>query len=224
MDAFDPSRPACEWPIPPMDKRAGDKPSAFTWAMGELILQRIADGETMRAITAHPEMPAYCTVFRWMQMVPQFGDEVRQVRAQLAFLRLERRDAARRARKRRRRDGGAWHGGQRPRVSAEALGRVLWRVLNGASVTEALAEPGAPSAKAFYTRVRGCPGFRAAFADACAGRDIALRVAREEAIEAVFVTGVPAANAALRVIEARRGRLRPKLYRAPPRPVGRPAG
>src|SRR6185437_1403704 len=66
--------PARDWPIPPMDKEPGDKLSAFTWAMGRLILQRIADGETIKAITAHPKMPAYCTVYRWIHVHEEFGD------------------------------------------------------------------------------------------------------------------------------------------------------
>src|SRR5882724_140626 len=76
--------PAKDWPIPPMDHEAGDKPSAFTWAMGRLILQRMGDRETMKAITADPAMPAYCTVFQWVKVVPEFGDAYRRVRAMLA--------------------------------------------------------------------------------------------------------------------------------------------
>src|SRR6478609_3017726 len=68
-----------DWPIPPMDKEAGWKETAFTWPMGQLILARIWAGETMTAITADPRMPAYCTVFRWMQVVPEFGEAVAQV-------------------------------------------------------------------------------------------------------------------------------------------------
>ncbi|WP_421936295.1 hypothetical protein [Phenylobacterium sp.] len=209
-----PYRPAREWPIPPMDKQAGWKDSAFTWEMGELILQRIAEGESVRAITAHPDMPAYCTVFRWMQVVPEFGEAVAEVRGQLAQQRQALADAWRHARGRRR--NGA---GRREQVSAQALGRLLDAVRDGASVSAAVAEPGAPSFKALYSRVRKCPAFRAAFVDACEWRDIELEVAREEALDGVFVTGIPAANAALRAIDGRRGRLRPKLYRRlPPGP------
>lgn len=209
-----PYRPAREWPIPPMDKAAGWKASAFTWEMGELILQRIADGESVRAITAHPAMPAYCTVFRWMQVVPEFGAAVAEVRGHLAQQRQALADAWRHARGRRR--NGA---GRREQVLAPALGRLLDAVRDGASVSAAVAEPGAPSFKALYSRVRKCPAFRAAFVDACEWRDIGLEAAREEALEGVFVTGIPAANAALRAIDGRRGRLRPKLYRRlPPGP------
>jgi hypothetical protein len=204
-------RPAREWPIPPMDKQSGWKDSAFTWAMGELILQRIAEGESVKAITAHPDMPAYCTVFRWMQVVPEFGEAVAEVRAGLARIRQARADAKRRARGRRR--NGA---GQREQASAELLGWFLDALRDGASVSEAVAQRGAPSFKVVYSRVQKCPGFREAFVDACEWRDIMLECERERAADGVFMTGIPAANAALRAVAARRGRLRPKLYRRLP--------
>lgn len=209
-EPFDYSRPAREWPIPPMDKGSGDKASAFTWAMGRLILQRICDGDTMRQITADARMPAYCTVFRWMQVVPEFGAAVGELRAALAESRRSYADAVRGVRGRRRR------GGQREQVSAQALDLLLTQVRDGASVSAAVAACGAPSFRAVYSRVRKCPGFRAAFIDACDWRDLMLETERERVIDRVAETGIPAANAALRALDARRGRLRPKLYRRPP--------
>jgi len=202
-------RPAREWPIPPMDKEAGWKDTAFTWAMGHLILQRIADGDTMKAITADARMPAYCTVFRWMQVVPEFGAAVAEVRQALIAARLAERDAHRRARK----AGRRRRGGQRPSVPAAALERLLARVRDGASVSAALAELGAPSSKALYARVRGCPGFRAAFVDCCEWRNGWLGFQAELVVDEVWTIGIPAANAKIRALEARRGRLTPKLYR-----------
>jgi hypothetical protein len=201
-------RPAREWSIPPMDKEAGWKDTSFTWAMGRLILQRIADGETVKAITADARMPAYCTVFRWMQVVPEFGEAVAEVRRFLAEQRMAHADARRQARGRRRNGAGG-----KEQASAQDLARFLNRLRDGASVSDAVAEAGAPSAKMIYSRVRKCPGFRAAFVDACAWRDAGLEIERWKAIDRVFATGIPAANAALREIDGRRGRLRPKLYR-----------
>lgn len=200
--------PARKWPIPPMDKRSGHRDSAFTWEMGDLIVARIAEGETVKQITADPRMPAYCTVFRWMQVVPAFGAAVAQARAELARERLERADFQRRWRGRRR--NGA---GQPEQASAEALGRFLDALRHGASVSAAVAEPGAPSFKMVYSRVRKCPGFRLAFVVACDFRDFGLELDRDDVIAEVEVTGIRAANAGLRAIDARRGRLRPKLYR-----------
>ena len=203
-------RPARFWPIPPMDKEAGWKDTAFTWAMGHLILQRIADGDTMKAITADARMPAYCTVFRWMQVVPEFGAAVREVRRRLISVRLAEQDAHRQARKANRRGR---RGGKAPSVPAAALERVLARVRDGASVSAALAQRGAPSAKALYSRVRNCPGFRAAFVDACDWRNSWLGFLAELTVDEVWAIGIPAANAKIRWLEARRGRLTPKLYR-----------
>lgn len=127
-------------PIPYMDKGSGWKDSAFTWAMGELILARIADGETVKAITADPRMPAYCTVFQWMRVVPAFGEAVAEVRGRLAF--------------------------------------------------------------------------REAFVDACAGRNGWLQFQAEMIVpDKVWTIGIPAANAEIRGLLARKGRLTPKLYR-----------
>src|SRR5258705_9251638 len=89
--------PAKDWPIPPMDHAPGDKPSAFSWAMGHLILQRMGDRETMKAITAGSGMPAYCTVFRWVKMVPEFGDAYREVRATLGQVLQQEADERRAA-------------------------------------------------------------------------------------------------------------------------------
>lgn len=205
------TRPAREWPIPPMDHRSGRKDTAFTWAMGDFILARIADGETMKAITADARMPAYCTVFRWMQVVPEFGEAVAELRGLMAQARMAERDACRRARKGRRR------GGRRPICSAQALDRLLARVRDGASVSDAVAEPGAPSFRVLYTRVRGCPGFRAAFVDACDWRNGWLGFQAELVVDEVWEIGIPAANAKIGRLKARRGRLTPKLYRESPR-------
>lgn len=200
-----------------MDHGAGHKDTAFTWEMGDLILARIAEGETVKQITADPRMPAYCTVFRWMRMVPQFGDEVAALRAAIARGRLAERDAYRRLRRLEARRRRPWISGRRPQVSAAALAQPLAEIRAGASVTEAVAQPGAPSFKALYSRVRGCPGFRAAFVDACDSRADWVEYDVEAVVGRVAAIGIPAANAQIRAIEAREGRLRPKLYRAPRR-------
>lgn len=201
-----------------MDKSSGHKDTAFTWAMGNLILARIAEGETVKAITADPRMPAYCTVFQWMRVVPAFRAQVAMVREMLARSRLSERDAWRQVR------GQRWRGGgQRPRCSAAALDGLLARVRNGASVTEALAAPGSPSAKMLYTRVRNCPGFRAAFVDACDWRNAWLDFQAELVVDEVgeWRLGIPEANAEIAALKARRGRLTPKIYRAAARRGGR---
>lgn len=210
-----PPLPARDWPIPPMDKTSGHKLTAFTWEMGDLILARISEGETMKAITADARMPAYCTVFQWMRVVPEFGKQVATVRAMLSQTRLSERDAHRQVRGRRR-------SGQRPRCSARALDLLLARIRGGSTVSAAVAQPGAPSSKALYTRVRNCPGFRAAFVDACDWRGAWLAFQAELVIDEVGDRwlSIPAANAKTAALKARRGRLTPKIYRTMPSPSG----
>jgi hypothetical protein len=193
-----------------MDHSSGDKDTAFTWAMGRLIIQRIAEGETVKAITADPRMPAYCTVFRWMNVVPEFGARVAEVRAGLMESRRSYADALRGMKGRRR-----GRGGQRERVAAAALAGLLQAVRDGASVSAAVRAPGAPSAKALYSRVRKCPGFRAAFVQACAWRAFMLDLEAEDVVDRVgeMTMGIPEATVARRALFARKGRLMPKLYR-----------
>src|SRR5271169_6484233 len=42
------------------------RPSLFTTELGDEICNRIADGESLRAICAEVEMPDKATVFRWL--------------------------------------------------------------------------------------------------------------------------------------------------------------
>jgi hypothetical protein len=219
MDDFDP-RPASEWPIPPMDKGSGDKGTAFTWAMGHLILQRIADGETVKAITADARMPAYCTVFRWMQVVPDFGEAVREVRDELARLRLAAREteaqrrglAVLRARARGERVRW-WTSGQRSTYAPLWADIVLEAVENGEVLSHVLGTEGMPTPRAWYRWLKTVPGLAERYADACVWRECHLRAAREAVIEAAIAGGYRTIGSAVRTIEGRIGRLQPKTYR-----------
>jgi hypothetical protein len=205
------SRPAREWPIPPMDHGSGHKGTAFTWPMGRLILQRIAEGEALKVITAEPRMPAYCTVFRWMQVVPEFGWAVAQVRAALAQEKLAAREAQRQLKGPRRRPGGRrcmWT----PQIGAQ----ICHAIEDGASLSEVVVMPGMPGFKTIYRWLERHPDFRASFVEACASRNGDLRLLAEETVYEVFALGIPEANRRIRALEGRAGRLTPKLYREPP--------
>ncbi|MBI1196585.1 MAG: hypothetical protein GC203_01835 [Phenylobacterium sp.] len=191
------------WPIPPMDKASGHKDTAFTWAMGRLILKRIGEGHTMKAIVADPRMPAYCTVYRWMKMVPEFGAAVARERLALA----ETKQAVRAAHRRPKR------GGQPSTYDPVWADQVLIAVEDGAALSEVLGRPGMPTAKAWYRWLRRHDDLAWAYAEACRRRGVGLDCARDEVIDNVRGTGIPAANKALRAIEARRGRITPRLYR-----------
>jgi len=196
--------PAREWPIPPMDHAPGAKPSAFTWAMGHLILQRVADRETMKAITADPRMPAYATVFRWTHMIPEFGDAYRQTRALVARFRREERDALQPARRK---------GGRRSTYTLARGRAVCDAICKGASLSEIVRRPGLPSFKAIYRWLRYEPKFRAEFIKACSLRTTTLQDEMWEIARKATPATVTMARHKVRRLEGRIGRLTPKLYR-----------
>jgi hypothetical protein len=197
--------PACNWPIPPMDHGAGYKPSAFTWAMGRLILQRMADGETMKAITADPRMPAYATVFRWTHVIPEFGDAYRHLRTALAKVRREERDVRQRPRR---------TSGRRTTYTADRGEAVCEAVREGASLSEVVRRSGMPSFRAIYRWLRYETAFRANYVEACAVRTLLL----EAMVEDVAMRSTPwtlaSAKQEVAELQGRIGRLTPKLYRA----------
>ncbi len=215
--------PARDWPIPPMDKEAGHKPSAFTWAMGRLILQRMGDRETMKAITADPRMPAYCTVFQWVKRVPEFGDAYRQVR--LAISQAARDElAARRAAKARAHVAARvaagkrvrhWVAGPKSSYTDKMAEKVCRAIADGASMSEVVRRPGMPSFKVVYTWIRQRPEFAAMYVEACRLRTFTFEAEIEEVVERGW-TGVPppALDREIAQIEGRAGRMTPKLYRA----------
>jgi len=221
----DAPRSAKDWPIPPMDKESGDKPSAFTWAMGRLILQRMGDRETMKAITADPAMPAYCTVFRWVKMVPEFGDAYRQVR--LAISKVARQEAVARRTASARAHAAAriaagkrvrhWVAGPKSTYTDEMAEKVCAAIEDGASMSEVVRTPGMPSFKAVYGWMRRRPAFQAMYVEACRRRAVGFEIDRDEVIEkALLGVPLPMLNRELAAIEGRAGRLTPKLYRPTP--------
>ncbi|PZQ64087.1 MAG: hypothetical protein DI570_06565 [Phenylobacterium zucineum] len=171
----------------------------------------------MKAITADPRMPAYCTVYRWMQVVPEFGDLVAEARAALAANHLAERDAWRRVhrdqRPRRR-------GGRRSTLTGERLERMLNDIRAGYSLSDIVADPQAPSVRVIYRALNRCPGFRAVFMDACERRADWLEMHARQVGDEVALgrMTIPAANAEMRAIMGWRGRMTPKLYRTRPRP------
>lgn len=204
MSPSSPPGPARDWPIPTMDKEPGDKPSAFTWAMGHLILQRMADRETMKAITADPRMPAYATVFRWVQVIPEFGDAYREVRAMLARVRREERDQLQKPRRK---------SGRRTTYTRERGQAVCQAIWTGASVWEIVRRPGMPSSKAIYRWLRHEQEFRMAFIEACAVRREVLQEQIVDVANRSSPVTFAVARAEVRRLEGRIGRLTPRLYR-----------
>ena len=73
----------------PKDSRS----AGYSAEIAETICERLANGESLRAICAHPAMPAKATVFRWLAANQEFRRSyafARQCQAQdLAFEILE---------------------------------------------------------------------------------------------------------------------------------------
>lgn len=55
-------------------------PSSFTAEMADVICERIADGESLRAICAAEDMPDKATVFRWLANHAEFRDQYARAR------------------------------------------------------------------------------------------------------------------------------------------------
>jgi hypothetical protein len=213
--------PAKDWPIPPMDHESGYKPSAFSWAMGRLILQRMGDRETIKAITADPAMPAYCTVYQWVKRVPAFADAYRLVRGRLAEVK-QQEAAARRAALKRGRDAArvaagkrvrTWVSGRKSSYSEDAAFAVCWEIEEGAPLSAVVAMPDMPSSKVVYTWIRQRPAFRAMYVEACRRRMMGLELQIDHTIDAAVGGDLARANAEIAYLEGRIGRLTPKIYR-----------
>lgn len=57
------------------------RPSDYTEAMGDLICERIAEGESLRGICRDDEgMPSRATVFRWLASIQPFRDQYTHAR------------------------------------------------------------------------------------------------------------------------------------------------
>lgn len=63
------------------------RPSDFTQELADLICERLADGESLRAICAGDDMPSKGTVFRWLANDKAFQDQYTRAReAQADYL------------------------------------------------------------------------------------------------------------------------------------------
>lgn len=56
------------------------RPSEFTQEIADTICERLAEGESLRAICAGDEMPNKATVFKWLVKFPTFGDQYARAR------------------------------------------------------------------------------------------------------------------------------------------------
>jgi hypothetical protein len=54
--------------------------TSYTPELAEEICERIASGETLRAITRDPHMPSYRSVYRWRDANPDFASRIARAR------------------------------------------------------------------------------------------------------------------------------------------------
>jgi len=213
-------RPARELEPPPMDHEAGWKESAFTPEMGALILARIAEGETVRQITADPRMPAYATVYRWTHVVPEFGDAWRALRARMAARRRAldwvRAEEAVQLRAVLREIAGKpprdWVAGKKSTYTPEWGEAVCQAIAAGAALSEVTARPDMPSAKAVYRWMRRFPAFREAYAAACDWREEMLRDQIWDLASRAEPFGLAIVRPQAERMLGRIGRTRPRKY------------
>jgi len=222
--AANPWVPPRERTPPAMDHAPGFKDSAYTPEMGALILERIAEGETVKQITADPRMPSYATVYRWTHVIEEFGEAWLRLRRELcaeriwhdqqrAVARAWMREHARKLAGKPLRNGVS---GRKSSYTREWGAAVCAAIRDGASLSEVVASPGMPSFKAVYAWLRRFPEFRLAYVEACGCREFLLH---EMAIEVAGTRGrVDLAGAKREVarLDERVGRTAPKKYRTLP--------
>lgn len=208
--------------LPEMDHTGGWKKSQYHPVLGAAILRRVAAGETMKAITADPEMPCYATAFRWVRMHWGFGQAYRELRAQMAAAKVEARRARREAEAwREARDVQAgvrparrtWVSGRRSGYSTALAGKFCAALAEGASVAAVCARPGMPSVKQVSTWLRTRAEFRDLHARA---RDIQLLTLEDRVVDAIEAGNFAAAAR----WEGRIGTLAPKTYKGRDWPTG----
>ena len=61
-------------------RHPGGRPSSYTPEMGALICERVAAGQSLRAVCRDPELPDRATVYRWTTKNPEFRSQYAQAR------------------------------------------------------------------------------------------------------------------------------------------------
>jgi hypothetical protein len=56
------------------------RPSTYTDKAGDEIVRRLSDGETLRAICRDEHMPAWQTVYSWIDINPDFSERIARAR------------------------------------------------------------------------------------------------------------------------------------------------
>jgi hypothetical protein len=62
----------------------GGRPSTFDIGIANEICARVATGDTIQNLTKNALLPAQSTVYKWITLHPEFGEMLRQARADYA--------------------------------------------------------------------------------------------------------------------------------------------
>jgi hypothetical protein len=62
------------------DQGKPGRPTTFTKELADILCERIADGESLRAICREESMPNKATVFRWLALDKSFSDQYAKAR------------------------------------------------------------------------------------------------------------------------------------------------
>ena len=163
----------------------------YSPALGTLICERIAAGQSEASLGREPGMPSVQAIYKWRSREPEFGEAYEAARDRA---RRERRtrdraeDEDRRWRKalRPRKDG---RGGRVSTYSDELGGVILRRIAGGETVLSIGADDDMPCASTIYHWIRADDGFHDAYLKAKAvAADIFADAMLEIALESTETT------------------------------------
>lgn len=208
-----------------MDHTGGWKPSQFNPHLGETILYRLSQGETIAEVCAEAEMPSAATLHRWRHVHRGFGaayERMRDVQSEYrrmhARLKRERwREAMRIEHKIGRRRTRIERPGLRGSYETGWARAFCARVAKGQAVYRICAEPGMPSVKAVYGWLKARPEFAAMYVaakrEAVSWLGWQVQMTADRALEAGSAAQLAAIKRRVAKLEGRIGRLRAKTYR-----------
>lgn len=200
---------------PPTFGRPEARPQVrYTPALGRLICERIAAGQSEASLTREAGMPSAPSIHKWREREPEFGAAYEAARAQARRDRLARDREVDEARRWRaalkvRKDGR----GGRVSLYTPELGDMICRRVAAAETVLAIgADPQMPCAPTIYHWIRKDAGFREQYLEAKAvAADMLADAALEIALEATEAT-VRADQLRIATIRWTASMLAPKKY------------
>ena len=216
--------------IPAMNPRGGSPVSQHHPRLGKIILERLAQGETVAEVCADPKMPCAATLKRWRKVHDAFArryEAMMDVRAAChrlhARLRRERRKEwiAIEVKIGRRKPQIATGGGRRSTYDAAWAQAFCARVAKGKPVYRIVEDPSMPSRSQVSSWLRRQPEFVAMYVaakdEAIAWLAFQAEMAADRVLDGVIsVRQFAAIRRKVARIEGRIGLLRPKIYRSLP--------